>query len=392
MDFIDAVRDANAIEDVIGADLKLKKSGNHLHAEADPSFVVYPGTGTYRQFGDPSPATAHLGEGGDVFKYIMLRDRVDFWQAALTLAKRAYIEPPARDAETVKRAQSQRQMADAMAVVREWAEHRLWKSEKAVSYARGRGWSDHTIHFESALPLAAGEKTPQTVRGAGLGYTGDGWDDRNTLKDFAAARGITSDHPALVCILGYAGDVALWWRKWAALLAEPEAPQEWVLKQKIAGLPYGLLLYPYFDLHGQVVSFHGRNIAPDCDDADKHRHLKEQIVGAKRPFYNHLFTRLAPLVGIVEGEGDAVSYGQLGIPAIALGSRGSQSVNDEAAQLLRGMVTKYKTVVFLTPDQDDTPTERAKSLEKMLAFGERLGPRTRLITPDAITAGAQTQF
>lgn len=71
----------------IGQTVKLRRSGSaymglcpfHAHKNNTPSFAVWPDTGTWRCFGQ-------CNEGGDVFKFVMKRDSVDFPEALRMLA------------------------------------------------------------------------------------------------------------------------------------------------------------------------------------------------------------------------------------------------------------------------------------------------------------------
>ncbi len=79
--------------------VKLRKSGRNytgfcpFHANKHtPAFVVWPETGTWRCFGE-------CNEGGDIFKFIIKKDGVDFREALARLAARAGVEVPTYRAE-----------------------------------------------------------------------------------------------------------------------------------------------------------------------------------------------------------------------------------------------------------------------------------------------------
>lgn len=402
---INDVRDANPIEDVIGEFTKLRKVGAHYVAEKDASFAVFPHTNTYKQFGKGNNIAA-AGEGGDVFIWLQKRGKAtDFKDALRQLADRGRVTMPDMGPESGRAVAAMRKRQDVMSVVFEWAQAELWMSSAAIAYCRSRGWRDETIHRYSVVD-------EETVLGAGLGYTGDGWEARDRLRTRLTNAGIPEAHPIVAAFIGWKGDVAAWWKEHAEDLHAPEAPQDWVEKGRISGLPARMLLYPYYE-GGHPVHAHARAIDPNIDDANKHRHLKSELVGPKRPFFNFKFSRTANGVAVVEGEGDAITWGQLGWGAIGLGSRGSEDVNEHAARVLRSMVDKARTVVYLTPDneaaesvltgpQDETPdntatsqAEReaklgerlaalkekaAESLDKFLDFGEAIGPRVRVVT------------
>lgn len=86
-DFVEQVRAASPVLDVIGADTELRRSGrghkgiSPLRAERTPSFYAYPDNESWFDFGST--------EGGDVFTYVEKRDNCDFRTAVDTLAHRA---------------------------------------------------------------------------------------------------------------------------------------------------------------------------------------------------------------------------------------------------------------------------------------------------------------
>jgi DNA primase len=87
---IEQVRQASDIADVISTHVSLKRAGRSLkglcpfHKEKTPSFHVTPDKQVFHCFG--------CGVGGDVFKFVQLRENVDFAEALSILANRAGIE------------------------------------------------------------------------------------------------------------------------------------------------------------------------------------------------------------------------------------------------------------------------------------------------------------
>jgi DNA primase len=86
---IDQIRNALDIADVVGSYIQIKRAGNSIkalcpfHKEKTPSFHVNPARQAFHCFG--------CGAGGDVFKFVMLYDHVDFPTALRMLASRAGI-------------------------------------------------------------------------------------------------------------------------------------------------------------------------------------------------------------------------------------------------------------------------------------------------------------
>ncbi len=94
-EFIEEVKAANPIEQVIGEDVDLKVQGSVLMGrspfkpERNPSFCVWPGSGHFKDYAGGG------GPSGDVIAYVMERDGIGFPSALIKLATRAGIEPPA---------------------------------------------------------------------------------------------------------------------------------------------------------------------------------------------------------------------------------------------------------------------------------------------------------
>src|SRR3954447_4659525 len=85
------VRDAIDFVELVGARTELRKSGQRrytglcpFHDERTPSFGIDPVEKLYHCFG--------CGEGGDVFKFVMETEGLDFASALESLAERAGVE------------------------------------------------------------------------------------------------------------------------------------------------------------------------------------------------------------------------------------------------------------------------------------------------------------
>ncbi len=92
MNTIDEIKNQLDIVDIISESVKLRRSGKNytgfcpFHANTrTPAFVVFPDTGTWRCFGE-------CNEGGDIFRFVMKKEGVDFREALKMLADRAGIQ------------------------------------------------------------------------------------------------------------------------------------------------------------------------------------------------------------------------------------------------------------------------------------------------------------
>ncbi len=125
-----------------------------------PAFVIWPETGTWRCFGQ-------CNEGGDIFKFVMKREGLDFKEALQKLADRAgvKVESYQREAPQVKEAN----------------EHLRTLLEDAIIFYR-----THLFNNQDVLTYLREKRnlTDATIETFGLGYAPSGWD--TTLKHFTA--------------------------------------------------------------------------------------------------------------------------------------------------------------------------------------------------------------
>ena len=161
MSEIEEIKARLDIVDIVSENVQLKRSGKNytgfcpFHANTrTPAFVVWPDSGTWRCFGE-------CNEGGDIFKYVMKRDGLDFPEALRQLAKRAGVElRPLTPQETAQREENdnlRRLLEEATTYFR----HQLFNNpagKVALDYLHQRGLQDETIEvFE-------------------LGYAPPGWE------------------------------------------------------------------------------------------------------------------------------------------------------------------------------------------------------------------------
>ena len=145
------------------AGVKLRKTGRNytgfcpFHTNKHtPAFVVWPETGTWRCFGE-------CNEGGDIFKFVMKKDGIDFKEALQKLADRAGVK-----IELYQREAPQQ---------REAYEHLRNLLEDAILFYR-----NHLLNHKDVLTYLREKRglTDATLETFGLGYAPSGFD--NALK------------------------------------------------------------------------------------------------------------------------------------------------------------------------------------------------------------------
>jgi DNA primase len=131
MGVIDEVKDRVDIIELISSYVPLKKAGRNykglcpFHTEKTPSFVVFPDTQTWHCFGA-------CGTGGDIFRFIMQREGMDFSEALRELARRAGV-PLSSPTPRSEAADKQREkLLDIHAAAAQYFHHLLRQSNEGA--------------------------------------------------------------------------------------------------------------------------------------------------------------------------------------------------------------------------------------------------------------------
>ncbi|MBU0637425.1 MAG: DNA primase [Planctomycetes bacterium] len=190
----DKVLESIDIVEVIGERVVLTRRGKEFiglcpfHPDHKPSMSVNPTKQIFKCWS--------CGAGGDVIKFVQLRERVDFREALSVLAKRAGID--ARIAPVDRQTASRReQYRKALTWARTHFQDNLHKTpggRKAFEYARRRGLSDETIQQRGLGHAAAGWDnicgaagraglTPDVLQQAGLTVTNDSGRTYDRFRD-----------------------------------------------------------------------------------------------------------------------------------------------------------------------------------------------------------------
>jgi len=166
MSTIDEIKAKIDIVDLVSeAGVKLRHAGKNYTGfcpfhdnKHTPAFVVWPESGTWRCFGQ-------CNEGGDIFKFVMKREGIDFKEALNKLADRAGVKVESFVAEKPE--------------IKEAHEHLRVLLEDAIIYYR-----THLFYNKDILNYLHEKRglTDTTIETFGLGYAPPGYD--NLLKQF----------------------------------------------------------------------------------------------------------------------------------------------------------------------------------------------------------------
>jgi len=167
MSTLDEIKAKIDIVDLVSeAGVKLRHAGRNYTGfcpfhdnKHSPAFVVWPETGTWRCFGS-------CNEGGDIFKFVMKRENLDFKEAMQKLALRAGVEIKEYQRETPQQKEAYENLRKLLEDALIYYRSNLFANKEILGYLRAqRGLTDSTIET------------------FGLGYAPAGYD--NLLKHFS---------------------------------------------------------------------------------------------------------------------------------------------------------------------------------------------------------------
>lgn len=332
-DIFEQVKEANQIQDVIEeAGFQLRRSSaRYMRAREHDSFVVDVQNQAFfwnsRQL------------QGDVITFVQDWKRTDAKGAVEFLARRAGLPDPEWGAPSEVRVATRRR-EDAFTVAARIFVRRLRNDGQAMAYALGRGW------------------TEETIKEAGLGYTGKGTkEEAEELRQAFEREGVDLDSPAAVAVIGYVGNV----EKWAKAKNLEVLPTDWISKQELKGMPSRMLVYPHV-YGGRVRYLSCRSVG----ERKFHYNLPVALAGNRKVYFNQAYSPGDKRCVVVEGQADAVSLGQWGIPAVALAGTAADS------QALANVRERHEHL-YIAVDQDQA------GQTALLPIGEALGPLSRLI-------------
>jgi len=311
MSVIDDIKARLDIVELIGETVKLRKSGRtymglcpfHAHKNNTPSFAVWPDSGIWKCFGQ-------CNEGGDVFKFVMKRDGVEFSEALRTLAARAGVELKPRTPEEQERDDDLDHLRQLLEAATKYYNH-LLKNAPQAAHARAH--------------LAQRGLTDKAVEMFELGYALDDWD--------AALKYLTGK--------GYSQKDLLD----AGLIVEKDADAG-----KVFDRFRDRLMIPVRDERGRLTGFQARALKPDAVPKFMNSPQTALFDKGRTLFGLHLARRAIRETGaaiVVEGNLDVVAAHQAGF-ANVVSSQGT-ALTEHQLRLLK----KHSKRILLALDADE---------------------------------------
>jgi DNA primase len=306
MSTIDEIKARIDIVDLVSeAGVKLRHAGKNYTGfcpfhdnKKTPAFVVWPETGTWRCFGQ-------CNEGGDIFKFVMKRENLDFKEALNKLAARAGVEVPTLSRQTPEQKEAfetlRKLLEDAVIYYRS---HLLANTE-VVDYLREkRGLTDASIET------------------FGLGYAPNAWD--SALTHFTGR--------------GY---------------SEQDLLEAGLVSERESGGYYdrfrNRIMIPIRDEQGRMTGFGARIVDPD--DVPKFLNSPETAVFSKGRLLYGLDRARKPIRAadqavIVEGYMDVIALHQAGYENVV--SPMGTALTEDQMRLLKRFTRRI--VLALDPD------------------------------------------
>ncbi len=293
--------------------VKLRKSGRNytgfcpFHANKHtPAFVVWPETGTWRCFGE-------CNEGGDIFKFVMKKEGIDFREALRRLATQAGVELPTYRTEAPEQKEAHENLRKLLEDALIFYAGQLRQNPTVLTYLREKR-----------------KLSEATIERFGLGYAPNSWD---TCINHFKQRGYAE------------GDLLN-----AGLATERQ--QESPPPSGRAGIFdrfRNRIMIPIRDENGKMTGFGARIVDPD--DVPKFLNSPETAIFVK----GHLLygldrarkaIRAADQAVIVEGYLDVIALHQAGFENVV--SPMGTALTEEQLRLLKRFTRKI--VLALDPD------------------------------------------
>lgn len=328
MDEVAEVKSRLEVVEVVGGYLQLKQAGRNLkapcpfHQEKSASFMVSPERGIWHCFG--------CGEGGDIFKFVMKMEGLEFREALEMLARRAGVELRSTRGENRERKAERERLFEATQLAAKYFQMSLVRNPRAIQYVtRQRGL------------------TKQTIQDFQIGYAPDSWD---ALTNFLTRKGYT--HDELIR---------------AGLAGRREG------RTTVYDMFRGRVTFTISDREGRPVGFTARVL----DDS-----MPKYLNTPQTPLYDkstaifgfHLAReaiRALDEVVIVEGNMDVVTSHQAGVRQV-VASSGTALTLEQLRTLSK--LTRNVKLAF------DADRAGLAATERVIELGQKLGLTIRMIT------------
>jgi DNA primase len=328
---IDEIKSRLDIVDVIGSYIRLQKAGANyktlcpFHSEKNPSFFVSPARQIWHCFG--------CLRGGDVFKFVMEIEGVEFGDALRILAQRAGVELKPKTPEYEKLKTQRKRLYEICELSTKFFEKQLEssKGKRVIEYLKSRGISE------------------ESIKKWRIGWAPESW---RGLSDFLVKKGYKNEEieSAGLSIKNESGNYYDRFR--------------------------GRIIFPVFDLNSQVIGFGGRIFEKEEEGLAKYINTPNTLLYDKsKVLYGldkgKLEIRKKDFCILVEGYIDVILAHQIGI-SNTVSVSGTNLTLDQLRVLKR-----YSNNLILGFDMDiagDSATKRTIAISQIEGFNLKVLP------------------
>lgn len=307
VDFIEKLKAANPIAEVMGSFVSLKRTGRDyiclcpFHNEKTPSCHVHPDKEFFHCFG--------CGAGGDVITFVMKYQNLDYWEAVKWLAERGGIPLPENNGYNSQRTSAIKRMYEMNQAAAKFFYSQLKTPE-------GRVCLDYLIN-KRGLSI-------DTIKKYGMGFAPNSW---SALKKHMLSLGFTEEELAAGSLISHSRNNS----------------------KNTFDFFVNRAMFPFIDLTGHIVGFGGRALS--SEDKRKYLNSKETICYSKNRFlFSMNFAKNDAVkirkILLCEGNLDVISLNQAGFEN-AVASCGTALTPEQAK-----LISNYADEVVICYDAD----------------------------------------
>ena len=307
IDFIERLKAANPIAEVMSSYVTLKRTGRDyvclcpFHNEKTPSCHIHPDKEYFHCFG--------CGAGGDVITFTMKYNNLDYWEAVKLLAERGGVPLPEDNGYDSKRTDTRKRFYEMNKTAARFFYHQL-------KTPQGKECLDYLIN-KRKLSI-------ETIKKYGMGFAPNSW---SALKSYMLSEGFTEEE-----------------LEQGSLISRSQKNT-----RNTFDFFVNRAMFPFIDLAGHIVGFGGRALTPD--DKRKYLNSKDTLVYSKNRFlFSMNFAKNAAVkdktILLCEGNLDVISLNQAGFEN-AVASCGTALTPEQAR-----IISNYADNVVICYDAD----------------------------------------
>lgn len=307
-EFIERLKEANPILDVISSYVNVKKTSSEyvcvcpFHNDKNPSLHIHPDQDYFFCFG------CHLG--GDVITFVKEYENLTFWDAVKLLAERGNVPLPENDKYSSARSKAIKRT------------HEMNRAAARFFYSQLKSPEGHVCidYLVNKRGLSF-----ETIKKYGMGYAPNSW---SALKKHMLSLGFTEKELIDGSLISHSQNNS----------------------RNTFDFFVNRAMFPFIDLSGNIVGFGGRTLS--ADDNRKYLNSKETVCYSKNRFlFSMNFAKNAAVksktVILCEGNLDVISLNQAGFEN-AIASCGTAITPQQAK-----IISQYANEVDICYDSDD---------------------------------------